>query len=201
MTVLNAILPVITLALGYVGTLITESKRDTRARDRAAAEAQQANSARRAERRDSYELWILDRADAQLADFARVCGRMHFVDSQEAKTSGRYMGTTLPEGLSDAFFVANQRIRRTISRVPDDDIRTATLAAVNSLSRPSQMVGGTVDQAEQAMQKALIDLQAAHEAIGARIRELVAAGATTPEVSPEYHEQVIGPSGLLKAPR
>jgi hypothetical protein len=61
------------------------------------------------------------------------------------------------------------------------------------------MFRATVEEAERAMLSGSTDLEVAYEAIGARIRELVAAGVTMPEVSPQYHEQLIAPSGLLKA--
>jgi hypothetical protein len=58
---------------------------------------------------------------------------------REAKTSGKYMPTNLTEDLSDAYFVTNQRIRRTIGRLPDDEVRAAALTAVDGISAPSMM--------------------------------------------------------------
>ena len=200
MTVFNAVLPVATLALGYVGTMLTESRRDARAERRATTERTEEERLAVERRRGSAELWVLDRAYAELADFARVCGAIHNFDMREVKSTGTYMPTNMSAAQSDAFFITNQRVRRTLEQILDDGVRSAVRDAVSALSTPSMMFHGTADEAEAAMLEATTRALRAYEALGTRIRDLVKAGTIMPEVSPEYHAHVIGPSGLLDIP-
>jgi hypothetical protein len=94
MTWWNAVLPVVTLILGYVGTLWTEERRDARALERARTERQESVATAKGDRRESFELETLARAHTAISDFGRAVGRLHHVDSMIAKTSGEYASHT-----------------------------------------------------------------------------------------------------------
>lgn len=200
MTVFNTVLPSITLIIGYAATMITESRRDRRAERRSAVERAEAQAVISSGRRDAFELWVLDRAYVQLGDLSRVCGAIHFFDMREAKTTGKYMPTLLAPGQSDTLFVTTQAAKRTAIQIPDDGIRSLVEQAIKLLIAPSMSFQADPFDATLAMQEAAGAADAASEAIGARMRQLYKTGTTVPEVSPQYHEPQIGPSGLLKAP-
>src|ERR687898_3177330 len=84
----NAILPVVTLILGYLGTLWTEERRDARALARAQSERAALASAARADRRENFELDTLTRARIALSDLGRLVSNTPHVVSVAANIHG-----------------------------------------------------------------------------------------------------------------
>lgn len=172
MSVWNSVLPVITLVLGYVGTIVTEGRRDRRA---LAAEDRRRLDERRheqASRRDTFELETLKQANDALRAFVRAVGRAHHVDTMTAKVTGAYAATQLGEPASDRLFEATVALNGVCGLILDDGIRDKVREALDLGSSLSLNLCGDVDEAEQHFRRAVAAAEAAFDAMNGRIRDL-----------------------------
>jgi hypothetical protein len=173
-------LPIVTLVLGYVGTLFTEGRRDARAR-RIAEESRLSDRAdAQQQRQESFELEALTRALTTLQDFARAVSRAHIVDSMTARETGVYAGTLLSEEDNDHLFRANVAFGAATSLVLDDDVRAALERAGEAGNAVSLMLRSTVPQAEQRFLDFLDRALEARSLAAERLRGIYKGTVTTP---------------------
>lgn len=125
MTWWNAVLPVVTLVLGYVLTLWSESRRDTRAAREAAANRREEKRSHLVAERRVFELDTLQASAHAISRLARAASRAHHFDLSAAKASDtdRYINFQLPDGVSDELFEANRGLARLEARVLDERVR------------------------------------------------------------------------------
>jgi hypothetical protein len=171
----NAILPVVTLILGYFGTLWTEERRDARALSRARSERAELAGIARADRRESFELETLARAHAALGDFGRAVGRVDHLDSMSAKTTGEYGSAQLPAEADEALRAANRALSDAKGLILDDELREAVAVAQTKGNLTSAMRGADPIAVEAARAEGITALVAALERISERIREIYKA--------------------------
>ena len=177
---LNALLPVLTLILGYVGTLVTESRRDARARRLAKEERNDQLSAAHAGERRTFELETLNALMVATQRLARATGAAHHFDLMQAKERGvdTYPSTQLPEAVSKEAHEAGVEVRRLQALVLDK--RTRELVdAFHSSTASLGMPPVTVAEANEQMIRILDAYEAAQEAVGARIRGIYEGPVTT----------------------
>ncbi|WP_353953572.1 hypothetical protein V6K52_09220 [Knoellia sp. S7-12] len=140
----NAVLPVLTLVLGYVGTLTTEAAQGNRARRVAKEEREDALSIAHITERRAFELQTLRDLKAALADLGRAMGKAHHYDLMNARETGSASmpSTLLPEAIDTELFEANRRVQSLVELVMDraarDKVRNFTSAAarLGTISRP-----------------------------------------------------------------
>ncbi|WP_432950849.1 hypothetical protein ACQPXM_20215 [Kribbella sp. CA-253562] len=176
----NAILPVLTLVLGYVGTLVTEAAQGNRARRIAKEERQDALSITRNLERRTFELQTLIELKAALADLARAAGRAHHFDFMKARETGAAtMPTTLlPSEIDAALFETNSRVQSLVGLVMDNAARdkvdefTSAVARLGSRERP-------VSVAESELLAAVVLVDEAQRLLAERIRAIYEEPATS----------------------
>ena len=174
----NAVLPVITLILGYFGTLLTESKRDARAATRAQAERDASAAQKRHEWRETFELETLLRAHNSLSDLARAAMRQHLADWREARVTGQYGTALVDDELSQALLTANRAVHDVLGLILDDDIRASVQRAHEAMNLPATH-RGTATDAENLVCLGVAQLRLAQEAVGERIRAIYKGSVTT----------------------
>ena len=89
-----------------------------------------------------------------------------------SKQTGSYASTLLPEGVSEEQRLANQRVHALSSLVLIEEIRTAVTTAQTLINRPSGMHKSDPKVAERAFNDGAVAVDAAQEAVAARIREI-----------------------------
>ena len=176
----NAILPVVTLILGYLGTLWTEERRDARALSRARSERAELAAVARADRRESFELETLARAHAALGDFARAVGRVDYLDSMIAKTTGVYGSAQLPDDASETLRVTNRALSDAKGLILDDELREAVAVAQTKDNLISAMRGADPIAVEAVRAEGLTAVVIASDLISARIRDIYKGSVTNP---------------------
>lgn len=115
--------PVLTAALGYIGSWVSERLRDRRT---AAREREARESVRRAqlsERRAGFQRETLINLQDAVVKLTRAAGRMHHSDEMEFQRTGTWGGHLLPEDISDDAHQANVAMLVLTSRVRDQQIR------------------------------------------------------------------------------
>jgi len=162
--------PVFTALLGYIASLLTESLRDRRARDR---ERDARDSLRRAqllERRANFQRETLIRLQDEVLKLARAAGRMNHLDEMEFRKTGKWGGNLFPDGLSDGAFQANVTIMVLTSRVRDDRIRE--IAAAFRDHANSVGTSPTREADRKALEKMGELVEPLHARIGEVLRQL-----------------------------
>ncbi len=180
MNLWNAILPVVTLILGYLGTLWTEERRDARALSRARSERAELAGLARADRRESFELETLARAHAALFDFARAVGHGDHLDSMIAKTTGEYGSALVSDEAAETLRVTNRALNDAKGLILDDDLREAVVVAQTKSNALSAMRGADPIAVEAVRVEGLNAMIAAGDLISARIREIYKGSVTNP---------------------
>ncbi len=180
MTWFNVVLPVLTLMLGYAGTLLTESRRDARQRIRD-AEARIASRAQATvDRREQFELASLKDAYASLTRLARVTMRFHMVDLEVARSTNSPYGSHRTDDIpgvreiEDEALLANQECDALIQLILDDGIRKI---ADDAQTRLNSIALGqkTESEAEFAVRQAMAATRTAQLTVASRIRDLYVA--------------------------
>jgi hypothetical protein len=169
----NAVLPVLTLVLGYVGTLVTEAAQGNRARRIAKEEREDALSVAHVAERRAFELQTLIDLKAALADLGRAAGKAHHFDLMQARETGSAtMPTTrLPEEINAELFEANRRVQSLVGLVMDRGARdkisefTSAIVRLGTMTRP-------VAEAEHGLLAAVELLDEAQQLLAERIRAI-----------------------------
>lgn len=169
----NAVLPVLTLVLGYVGTLVTEAAQGNRARRIAKEERDDALSVTHMAERRAFELQTLSDLKAALADLGRAAGKAHHFDFTRARETGSAtMPTTqLPEEINAELFEANRRVQSLVGLVMDRAARdkvgefTSAIVCLGTMQRP-------VAEAEHGLLAAVELVDEAQQLLAERIRAI-----------------------------
>lgn len=140
----NAVLPILTLVLGYVGTLVTEAAQGSRTRRIAKEERDDALSVTHMAERRAFELQTLIDLKAALADLGRAAGKAHHFDVMTARDTGsaNMPATRLPEEIDTELFEANRRVQSLVGLVMDRAARdkvgesTSAIARLGTMQRP-----------------------------------------------------------------
>jgi hypothetical protein len=175
----NAALPVVSVIIGYSGTLITESRRDARARDLAAAERGARLVETRAAERRAFELETLNSAQTGLARLVRAAGQAHHADYMASKAAGvnDYPVTQLPEDINDEVFEANRELARLEGLVISDEARSRVSEFRSAVSKLSSY-RGTVDGAERLVLDVVNTYESAVAAVTSRVRGIYDGSVT-----------------------
>ena len=168
----TSVLPVVTLILGYFGTLLVDSRR-TSAERRASEETRRAiRDDSRSDARRSFEIETLLALQEALSTMVRALGKAHHFDIMSARDvqGDRYINFQLPGGISDEIFVANRDVARLEGRVLDERIRKAVEvlraeAAIHGV-RPDV----TVSEGERGMLRIAELVDDAQRLISTRVR-------------------------------
>lgn len=177
----NAVLPVITLVLGYVGTLATEAARGNRDRRIAKEERDDVLNGTHAAERRTFELQTLTDLKAALADLGRAAGRAHHFDLMTARENGSATmpSTQLPEDINAALFDTNGRVQSLVGLVMVEAARSKVSEFTSAVSR----LGTTIRpeaQAERELLAAVGLLEEAQQQLSERIRSIYGGNASNP---------------------
>jgi len=169
----NAILPVVTLVLGYVGTLVTEAAQGNRARRIAKEERDDALSATHAAERRAFELQTLTDLKSALADLGRAAGKAHHFDYMAAKEAGSAtMPTTLlPPEINAELFETNRRVQSLVGVVMDEEARGKIDQFASAVARLGTRKR-SVDDAERELHSAVELVDDAQRLLAERIRAI-----------------------------
>jgi hypothetical protein len=170
MSTTNVWLPLTTLALGYAGSLFTESRRDRRLRIRETAQRDDERRAARDARRDEFQRETLLRVQEPLAKVARGAGFAHHRDVM-AEREGYDWGTALV----DDEFAENVRLAQVDLdalkvRLADDELREAIDLFKGAATRV--MIARSRAASEQALHEMGDLYGATKERIGLLLRNL-----------------------------
>jgi hypothetical protein len=170
----NAVLPVVTLALGWLLSVATEERRAKKEIDRVREERRANHSEVRADRREDFELETLRNLYKALNRFARSCSRFHLIDLEAAHSSGKpYGAVRVPESddLAEEVRVDFVSVRELAGLVLDDAIRMGVLEASVALHN-LPLSSKSIDQAKGDYDAAIQLVGLAQEALSGRIREI-----------------------------
>jgi hypothetical protein len=178
---LAALLPVLSLSFGVVGTLVVERLRDGRLERRESEARRQQRAEAQADRRDGFELENLRALMAAIDELLRASFRHHFLDRQAALATGTEYGSrrtdTIPGApeLGERLRVANVVIQTHIALVMDDVLREDLGAAVDLLNSVAYQIRAVHD-ADAAHDFAAAAVNEAQMRVAERIREIYIVG-------------------------
>lgn len=169
----NAVLPVLTLVIGYVGTLVTEAAQGSRARRIAMEEREDALSVTHTAERRAFELQTLTDLKVALTDLGRAAGRVHHFDLMTARQNGdaAMPSTQLPADINAALFEANGRVQSLAGLVMDAAARTKVSEFASAVARLG-MTRQPEAQAERELLAAVEVLEEAQRLLAERIRSI-----------------------------
>lgn len=169
----NAVLPVLTLVLGYVGTLVTEAAQGNRARRIAKEERDDALSITHMTERRAFELQTLTDLKAALVDLGRAAGRAHHFDVMKAReTRSEAMPTTqLPADINTELFEANGRVQSFVGLVMDKAARDKVGEFASAVARLGTRERA-VAEAERELLAAVELVDEAQRLLAERIRAI-----------------------------
>ena len=170
MTWWSAVLPIVTLVLGYVGTLVTEDRRDQRATTRERELRIEDERRGRLLKRDDFELNTLLRAHTALGDVGRAAGRVMHFDTMSGRSTGVYAGTQLTTELSDRLFQEDRALHDVTGLILDDAIRLAVEDVHMGLTRATNNIRAPLEQGELVTLAAIAQVGAAQDLVSERIR-------------------------------
>lgn len=173
----DSTLPVVTLVLGYLGTIVTENRQHARAVRLSNQERVDALSTTRNADRREFELETLHAVQEALANLGRALGRGHMFDLTAARDAGidKYPSTQLPEDINDEQFQTLRRVNALVGLILDDDTRSAVEAARTAAGQLAvPLRGGTVADGEGRFAAAVSSIDGAQQAVAARIRTVYA---------------------------
>jgi hypothetical protein len=179
-----ALLPVGSLFVGIVGTLVVERLRDSRLERRETAARRLQREATLQERRDNFELENLTALMLSTDDLLRASFRHHFLDRSAANATnskyGAYRTDNLPEGpeIGEAFRAANASVQSRLALVLDETLRDdfgVALIALNAIPLEVR----TIEAADTAHSRAAAAVYEVQMKVAERIREIYLTGDTT----------------------
>lgn len=165
---------------GYVAAVGTEFLRN---RWQATREIQHRVAQRedaRQDRREEFELAVLKDTYSALARLARAAMRYHLADREVAKKlnvkyASRQIGDVTGPELEEEFRVSTGDLKTQIQLLLNDEIRHVVTSAGEALLAPSSMHDSDVEDAQRAMNLAVLEVNQAQSQLGRRIRELYTA--------------------------
>ncbi|HSW94972.1 MAG TPA: hypothetical protein VLI88_02310 [Patescibacteria group bacterium] len=164
-------LPLLTLILGYVGSLLTESRRDARLAQREEKARTDARALASADRRDEFQRKTLLELQEALMVVARITAEMHSEDRRGFKATGQWTGGLHSEGLDQRGQAANGVLSTIAVRVLDDRLR-ATVDEFHKAATHAAVIARTREEAVEAMSVMTNSMVRANERIGELLRSL-----------------------------
>lgn len=172
------LLPTITLLIGIVGTLAATWLQSVLAEQGSRAKTRAARKTALEDRRDAFELEMLQAAFDASNVLARESIRYHLLDIKVARSENVPYGShqlTGIEGaaeLNESVRLANMTSHARSSLILDTAIRGALEDAVSALNAVGTSGAKSVEEAKGEMSKASFALRTAQRAIADRIREI-----------------------------
>ncbi|MFI6662510.1 hypothetical protein ACIBL8_44195 [Streptomyces sp. NPDC050523] len=170
----NAVWGVVAFILGgassYLRDFITEKRQIAREAKVRQAERDKVVT----ERRETFELEHLERLNEAIHRLGRAAGRAHDTDMRTARQTGVYAddSTRVGEEVAEEFREANREVHMLRNLVLDEKLREQVAQAHRAANVPSSMHRSDPQVAERRFAEAILLLDAAHDAIAARIREI-----------------------------
>lgn len=129
-------IPIATLILGYVGSLVTESFRDKRlaTRERLASEAEREEF--RTRRRDDFQRETLIELQDALLEVARQAGDLYHWDLKQHRETGQWGRNPSPSDMDEIARRAHAKASALRVRVLDDELRKL----VDEMTRTAVMI-------------------------------------------------------------
>lgn len=168
----NAVLPVITLLLGYFGTFIVDSRRTAAERQAAEATRIAVRNDARSDARRAFELETLLALQDAMGAMVRAAGRAHHFDVMTAREVGskRLVNSLLPEDVNAEIFAANREVSRLVGRVLDERIRDVVESLRGAVATQSAAIDISVAEGNAQMLVIADLVDEAQTLVSARIR-------------------------------
>lgn len=166
----NVYLPLLTLVVGYAGSLYTEERRDERTRARESNARAETRQERLNDRRDEFQRETLLALQGAMSQLARAAGEAHVANRVSAHANGSWAARDLlGEELNQREMIAFRDANTLRVRVADDQTRDL----VDTMSRHAAFapLAGTEGEAADAMTA----MGEAFDAANGRIGELLRA--------------------------
>jgi hypothetical protein len=166
----NVWLPIVTLVLGYAGSLATEAVRDKRQESREERAHTRSRLEVQVDRRADFQRDTLLRLQDALARLARAGGAIHSHDVIASREAGRWKATLLPDDLSHDVFRATVDTNLMVVRVEDSVLRDLVLQTRN----PATLISLATSEEESVarMDAMAAAFEKANERLGLLLREL-----------------------------
>jgi hypothetical protein len=159
-------LPLATLILGYVGSLVTEWVRDSRAATREARAQDQARTHDRVERRNEFQRQTLLSMQEAVFDLVRSVGALHTEDLVTHQRTGKWNELGSDEW-NEKNMVANRMNAMLSARVLDDNLREQ----IERLRTAATRV--LLARSKQESEKEMDNMVALFEHVNGRVGEIL----------------------------
>jgi hypothetical protein len=169
----SAVLPVLTLVLGWAGSELSEARWNKRAAALSRTERAATRLERAREQRENFERENLDAMFNAISRLGRATAVHHLADIDAANATGRpYAGSVLSDkAMDEELRLATVEAGRLTVLVLDDHLRAQVDEAVAS-TQALGMTQSTIADANLAFQQVTTELRGAQRAIAQRLREL-----------------------------
>ena len=176
----NAVLPVLTLVLGYVGTVLVESRRARVEREAAGATRLAVREDARSDARRAFELETLIALQEAMSTMVRASGKAHHFDVMSAREaqSDRLVNFQLPDSVSDEIFAANREVGKLVGRVLDQPVREAVEDLREAVITQNVRLDVTLAEGDQQMLVIANSVDAAQKLVAARVRGIYDGSVT-----------------------
>lgn len=174
MTPLPLWLTILLPLTGYVAAARTEFLRNRWQANREIQHRIALRKEARQDRREEFELAVLKDTYSALARLARAAARFHFADRKVAMESNvKYATQQIDDSeLDEELRVSNVELGTQIQLMLNQELRSVVTSAREALNRPSSMYHGEIEDADRAMDAAVVKVDNAQTQLGIRIREL-----------------------------
>lgn len=163
-------LPLLTLVLGYVGSLITESQRDKRTRQREQQAREESSRIEAEQQQRAFQRQTLMELQEALQGVARGAGKRHHLDTLALRATGTWRGGRLRDNETAAEFADGTRVLLLKSRVDDDETRWLVTEFTRMTSEHAIRPYTSEAEADSKLLEAVEVLGRIHERIGHLIR-------------------------------
>lgn len=162
-------LPLVTLVVGYAGSLVTESFRDKRAARREAQARQADRQQKRADRQADFQRETLLALQESLGRYVRGAAQVHHETATASRAAGRWTRVLPAEDVNDALFRAGIDMNTYVVRTLDDQLRETVYALRERVGR-LLITAASEAEADQLMDEATDLFTQANERIGELLR-------------------------------
>jgi hypothetical protein len=158
-------LPLVTLLLGYAGSLLTESRRDARLAQREEKARADTRALAGADWRDEFQRKTLLELQEALLVVARTSAEMHTEDLRGFKATGKWGGGLHSEELDQRGQASNGILSTIKVRVLDDQLR-ATVDEFHKAATRTAVLARSREEGVAAMGVMTNSMASANERIG-----------------------------------
>ena len=177
MTWVNALLPVVTLVLGWMLSVRTDERRAVREREATERALKATRETSRRDRRETFELESLRELQEAMTSLARAVTRFHLLDLRVAKETGsdygaHVVGEADTTGLSEELRLGMGKAGRLAGLVLDDELRDRVKAAIHAMSALGVPPPKSIERAQAEWAHAVTLVDIAGDRISERVREI-----------------------------